>query len=233
MFQRIIVILVSSLLLSSCGGGAPASTEAPAIAELLATEAPAATEEPVDLFQVEATPTAELTQPLAPEATATPAITQTETLLPPLELPTEIVNAPARMAWDGVPTYLGDSTPGFSFRVTFDPDVWAVTADQFGYPALGHRNIEYCVIAVTAGRGFPANVTVEYDVLYSGSLTFDVGSAYENGIKKFTTFTAGDGRILTSFEVSFQENVDACLNAAVTVLTTLTSVSVAQATPPP
>ena len=137
------------------------------------------------------------------------------------------------MVWDGVPTYPGDSTPGYAFRVTYDPDLWAVTLDQFGYPSLGHRSIEACVISVTSGRGLPANITVDHDILHAGTLTFDVGIGYENGVKKFVTYTGGDGNIITAFEVSFQDQVDTCLADAVTVLSTLRSVPVSQATPPP
>ena len=137
------------------------------------------------------------------------------------------------MVWDGVPTYLGDSTPGYAFRVTYDPDLWAVTSDQFGYPALGHRSIEYCTISVTSGRGLPANITVEHDVLYTGKVNFDVGVAYENGVKKFVTYTGGDGTVITAFEVSFQDQADICIADAVTILSTLQSVPVSQATPSP
>ena len=135
------------------------------------------------------------------------------------------------MVWDGTPTYPGDSTPGYSFRVTYDPDVWALTTDQFGFPALGHRNIPYCVISVTSGRGLPPTITVEHDILNTGNITFDVGTALENGVRKFVTYTGGDGNIITAFEVSFQDESDACLADAVTVLTTLRSVPNSQATP--
>jgi len=182
---------------------------------------------------VEATSTAEPAQTSTPKATPTLAITQTETALPTLELPTEIVNAPAKMVWDGTPTYLGDSTPGYAFRVTYDPDLWAVTADQFGFPSLAHRKIENCVISVTSGRGMPANVTVEHDVLYTDTVTFDVGTAFENGVKKFVTYAGGDKTILTGFEVSFNDQADACLADAVTVLSTLRSVPISEATPQP
>ena len=200
----------------------PAATEAPAL-EAPATEAPAATE-----------PAA--TEPPALQSLEKPTQiiqTPTDTPLPPLELPTEAVNAPARMVWDGAPTYLGESTPGYLFRVTYDPDVWALTTDQFGFPALGHRNIPACVISVTSGRGLPLNMTVEHDVLYTGSITFDVGDVYENGVLKFVTYTGGDGIIITGFQVAFEEQVDKCLADAVTVLSTLTSVPVSQATPQP
>jgi hypothetical protein len=168
-----------------------------------------------------------------PTPEPTPTITPTETPLPPLELPTEIPNAPARLAWDGVPTYLGDSEPGFSFRVFYDPELWALTEDQFGFPALGHRNLLYCVISVTSGRGMPRNFTVEHDVLYLTRLTFDVNTAFENGIRKFVTYTGGDGRIITGFQVSFEEQAEECLDDALTVLSTLRSVPVSQATPQP
>lgn len=231
MFRRILFLLLIALVLTACG--AAAATEAPAQAtELPVTETPLAILEPAVLLP-EATATLAPTETALPSPTLEPSVTPTETPLPPLELPTEIANAPARLVWDGAPTYPGDSTPGYFFRVTYDPDVWAVTADQFGFPALGHRGIEYCVIAVTSGRGLPANVTVEHDVLYTDKVTFDVGTAFENGVKKFVTYTGGDGTIITAFEVSFLEQADLCLADAVTVLSTLRSVPVLQATPQP
>jgi hypothetical protein len=137
------------------------------------------------------------------------------------------------MAWDGTPTYLGESAPGFAFRVFYDPDLWGLTTDQFGFPALGHRNIPACVISVTSGRGLPGNMTAEHELLPVGNTTFDVGNVYENGVLKFVTYTGGDGRIITAFEVSFAEQVDECLAEAETVFATLTSVPVSQATPQP
>lgn len=221
MFRRIILILITALVVSSCGA-APAITEEPTMIEL-----------PTQSFLAENTPTPKPTQTFTPEPTSTSTVVPTETPLPPLELPTEIPNAPALLAWDGTPTYLGDSQPGFAFRVLYDPELWALTEDQFGYPALGHRGIPYCVISVTSGRGLPANVSVEQDILYVGKLTFYVGTAFENGIKKFVTYTGGDGTIVTAFEVSFQEQKDECLADATTVITTLRSVPVSQATPQP
>jgi hypothetical protein len=205
MFRRVLFILILSLTISSCG--AAATAEAPAMEEPAPQEVTA--------------------QPLVPEATPT------ETSLPPLELPTEISNAPSLLAWDGTPTYLGDSQPGFDFRVFYDPAVWALTEDQFGYFAVGHRDIPYCVISVTSGRGLPANISVEQDVLHADNVTFSVGTAFENGAKKFVVYTGGDGRIITAFQVSFEEQVDECTADAVTVLTTLQSVSVSRSTPEP
>ena len=158
---------------------------------------------------------------------------QTDTPLPTLVLPTEVVHAPAQMVWDGVPTYPGESTPGYSFRVSYDPDLWALTTDQFGFPALGHRQIPACVISVTSGRGLPGNMTVEHDMLRTGNVNFDVGRVFENGVLKFVTYIGGDGTIITGFEVSFEKLVDECLLDAETVVSTLRSVPVSQATPQP
>lgn len=222
-----------TLLVTSCGA-APAATQPPAteapVTEAPATEAPAATEPPA--FQSLEAPTRDSSA----TDTSTPASTQmiqtaTDTPLPTLELPTEVVNAPARMVWDGTPTYLGESTPGYSFRVTYNPDVWALTTDQFGFPALGHRDIPGCVIAVASGRGLPATMSVVHEVVYAGDVTFDVSSVYENDVLKFVTFTGGNGTIVTGFQVSFEEQSENCLGEAFTVLSTLDSVPVSQATP--
>jgi len=236
MIRRVIFIFILCFLLTSCGGAA--ATEPPAATEAPATEAPIATEPgfPVIIettVSPEPAPTSTPASTSTPAPTQTPVVTQTETPLPPLELPTEIRNAPPKMVWDGTPTYLGDSTPGYAFRVTYDPDLWAVTTDQFGFPSLAHRNIPGCVISVTSGRGMPPSLSIEHDVLDTGTVTFDVATAFENGGKKFVTYTGGDRRIITAFEVSFQEQADACLADAVTVLSTLQSIPVSQATPQP
>lgn len=240
MIRRIISILILALLIASCGAAAPAPTQAPVTqapaATEAATEAPAtevpATEPPA--FQSLAAPTREAPAANSPTTVPTKIIaTPTDTPLPTLEIPTEVTNAPASMVWDGTPTYLGESTPGFAFRVTYDPSLWAVTTDQFGFPALAHRNISGCVISVSSGRGLPPTMTAEHDVLYTQKITFDVSKVYENGVLKFVTYTGGDGRVITGFQVDFQDEVDACLADAVTVLSTLTSVPVSQATPTP
>jgi hypothetical protein len=235
MIRRIIWIVALALFMTSCGGAAPTAAEPPTATqapatEAPATEAPAATEPFGGPFN---SPTPELptaTLTLAP--TKTPVLTLTDTALPTLDLPTQAVNAPATAVWDGVPTYLGDSTPGYDFRVTYNPDLWAVTTDQFGFQSLAHRNIPNCVISVTTGRGLPPSMTVEHDVLKTDTVTFDVSTAYENGVKKFVTYTGGDENVITAFEVSFDpENIDACLADAVAVLTTLRSIPASRATP--
>ena len=239
MIQRIILILVLIGALTACGSAAPAATQAPAASEPATTEPPAATEAPAT--EAPASPPSE-PQTSEPEGleTATPssaptkvAVTPTDTPLPTLELPTEIVNPPAKLAWDGTPTYPSESTPGYMFRVTYDPELWALTTDQFGFPALGHRNIPGCVISVASGRGLPATMTVDHEVLYAGTLTFDVGKVSENGVLKFVTYTGGDGTVITGFQVDFQEQVDPCRADAEKVISTLTSVPVSQATPQP
>lgn len=237
MIRRIILLLLLSFVLTSCGGAAPAATEEPAATEAppeAATEVPAESPEPVaGNFP---TATAILLFPTATSTptntlTATPATTATETPLPTLQLPTEMVNAPAQMVWDGVPTYLGDSTPGFDFRVSYDPDLWAITTDQFGFATLAHREIPNCVISVTAGRGLPPSVAVEHEILRTDTVTFDVATAFENGVKKFVTYTGGDGNIITAYEVSFTEEGQACIADAVAVLVTLRSIPASRATP--
>ena len=236
MIRRIIVILILALFLTSCGA-APAPTQAPALPEISTATELASTEAPAT--EAPATEAPSATEPQSSEtSTRQPSPTQalstpTDTPLPTLVLPTEVVNPPAKSVWDGNPTYPAESTPGYAFRVTYDPERWALTTDQFGFPALGQRNIPSCVISVTSGRGLPANMTVEHDVLYTGNVTFDVGKVSENGVLKFVTYTGGDGTIITGFEVTFEEQADECLAEAVTVLSTLTSVPVSQATPQP
>ena len=236
MFRRILIILILALILTACGGAAPAeepAAEAPATEEPAApAEEPAAEEPAVQDFAAE--PTADLFEVASPTALPTEVLsTPTETQLPPLELPALIPNAPSLLAWDGQPTYLGDSQPGFDFRVMYAPEIWALTEDQFGYPAIGHREIPSCVISVTSGRGLPANISVEQDILYTDTVTLYVGTAFEDGVKKFVTYTGGDGIVITAFMVSFEEQADKCLADAETVITTLRSIPATLATPEP
>jgi hypothetical protein len=226
MIRRIIFILILALILAACGASAPAATQDSTDAqatEAPATEAPVATEEAATEAPME--PPAALpqaTETSVPQATQALSV-PTDTPLPTLDLPTEAVNAPAQMVWDGMPTYLGESLPGYSFRVKYDPDLWALTTDQFGFPALAHRQIPTCVISVTSGRGLPGNMSVEHDTLQAGNIMFDVGKVSENGVLKFVTYTGGDGTIITGFQVSFEELADECLLDAETVIATLRS----------
>lgn len=233
MIRRIIIILVLSLLSTSCGAAATAPSGDPVETEAPATE-PAATEPPAfqSLSAPTSAPSATETVPPLPTQTQIP-VTPTDTPLPTLELPTEMVNPPARMVWDGTPTYPGDSTPGFAFRVSYDPEFWVVTMDQFGFPALAHRNISGCIISADSGRGLPATTTVEHDMLNFDTVTYDIATVSENGVTKFVTYTGGDGTVITGFVVDFVEEAETCLAAAVGVLSTLTSVPVSRATPEP
>jgi hypothetical protein len=228
MIRRIIMILILAFVITSCGAAAPVPTEAP----IATAQRPPATEHPAIQSLNPPTIEPQATETSTPDPTPTRILpTPTDTPLPTLELPTEPVNAPVRMVWDGTPTYLGDSEPGYAFRLTYDPDLWAVTTDQMGFPALAQRNITACIITPTAGRGLPASTTVEHDVLKTDKVNFDVSVVSENGVKKFVTYTGGDGRIVTAFEVVFDEQSEKCLADAVTVLSTLTSVPLSQATP--
>jgi hypothetical protein len=155
----------------------------------------------------------------------------TETALPTLELPTEVKFPPALQAWDGQPTYLADSKPGFYFRLRFDPTIWALTFDQFGFPALGHRQIAGCIIAPASGHGLALNSTVNHEVRKIGTVSYQVSTAYVNGDRQFVNYTGGDANMVTAFAVTFQDQADQCLADAEIVLAELKSVSVSQATP--
>ncbi len=177
---------------------------------------------------------------LTPEPSATftsvPFIVQftpvpTETPIATLDLPTLAAIRPALQIWDGVPTYLADSQPGYDFRLRFDPDLWALTVDQFGFPAIGHRSIPTCIMAPTAGRGMPLNATVDHEIRRIGAIHFDINTVFINGVEQFVNYAGSDGVIFTAFEVSFQDQASQCLTDAETVLATLTSIPAVQATP--
>ena len=222
-------LLIPVFLLAGCG--APAATaQPPAPApELSATAAPA-------IIEPTSTP--------APAGTETPTITSTsgpftidltplptETALPTLELPTEVKYPPSLQAWDGLPTDLADSRPGYYFRLHFDPTVWALTFDQFGFPALGHRQIPGCIIAPSSSRGLALNATVDHEVRKIGGVSYQISTAYVNGVKSFVNYVGGDGNIYTAFGVTFQDQSDQCLADAEIVLGGLRSVAISQATP--
>ena len=195
-------------------------------------EAPA-TEAPVSAVEDTAMPVV-ATFTISPTAVLA---TQTETQLPPLELPTPLANAPALLAWDGLPTYPGDSKPGYFFRVNYNPDIWALTSDDYGFPAIAHRRIEYCVVAPVSGGGLPADMRVDHDIRRINGIDYEVSIAYTNdGVKQFASYVGGDTNIYTGFQVSFQhvassDSADLCSQEAEVVLATLISVPEAQATP--
>jgi len=169
----------------------------------------------------------------SPTSTPEPEPTLTETPLPTLELPTAARNPPALQAWDGEPTYPGDSQPGYFFRLFYNPESWALTTDNFGSPALGHRTINSCLIVPAVGRGLPPNMNVDHDQRKVGAVDYEVNTAYTDGARQFVTYLGGDANVFTGFEVSFQEEADLCLEEAERVLGTLTSLQASEATPIP
>ncbi len=219
--------LITALLvtvLSACGPSA-----APTMAGT-----PAETVEREFAPQLLGTPTlapAESSTPVPFVFEFTPA--PSETALPTLELSTPVPNPPVLQVWDGLPTYPAESRPGFYFRVRFDPDLWGLTSDNFGFPAIGHRSIPLCVIAPASGHGLPPSLVVDHDQRRLGSVSYEINTAYSNGAAQFVTYLGGDANIYTGFEVRFEQQMTACLQDAESVLSTLTSVPVSQATPAP
>lgn len=155
----------------------------------------------------------------------------TETALPTLALPTESRFAGTFEVWDGLPTYPADSQPGFYFRVRYDPVTWARTTNQYGFPALAQRAIAGCIISPTGGRGLPQNGTVDHDMRRINGVSFQINTAYVNGIRQFVNYVGGDGVIYTAFQVTFNDQGDQCLTDSETVLGTLKAVSIFEATP--
>jgi hypothetical protein len=224
------ILSLTGVLLASCAAMPTAVVPPPA---------PTATAQPEQLLQpqVLSSPTAAL--PSATEAlTSTPepfalnlTPLPTETPLPTLEIPTVAPRAPVLEAWDGLPTYLADSAPGYYFRVLFDPDAWALTTDYYGAPALVHRAIRNCIIAPTAGHGLPPNATVSQEVRRIDAISYQISTISLNEVRQSVTYTGGDGRILTAFQVTLDERPDQCLQEAELVLGTLTSLRISEATP--
>jgi hypothetical protein len=129
------------------------------------------------------------------------------------------------VAWTGLPTYPGDSDPGLLFRVDYDPDVWAQTEGNFGDIVLGNREIEYCTVTPWSGRGLPGDWKVEHEFRYIGSAAFDVNTVTFQGVVKFVSYVGGDRRVLTGFQVSFNDQKEQCLQAAEAIFGTLRSLS--------
>jgi hypothetical protein len=238
MSERIIRFwsLISILLLAGCASlpflqpAATAPAQPQSLSPALAATATGgiiestSTPAPTDTLPPSLTPTE---GPFTIDLTPIP----TETALPTLELPTEVKFPPALQIWDGQPTYLAESKPGYYFHLHFDPNVWALTFDQFGFPALGHRLIPGCIIAPGSARGLALNATVDHEVRKLGIISFQVSTVYVNGVKQIVNYTGGDSNIYTAFGVTFQDQSDQCLADAETVLSDLRSIAVSQATP--
>jgi hypothetical protein len=220
-FKLITVTCLLITVLSACGAPAmvePARVPTSAVVELGTPTAPATeTSTPLPL----------------PSQTPTLGPTATETALPTLELSTLEAFEPALDVWDGLPTYIADSLPGYYFRVKYNPRVWGLTQDNYGQPALGHRDIEDCILAPAGPRGLPPNIQVEHDTRQIGKLSWEVNVVLLQGVRQFVTYQASDKIIFTGFQVNFTDQIDACLKDAEAVLATLTSVPESQATPAP
>lgn len=214
-------------LLAACGS---VPTLGPS---LMATDAPQTTPHASETPALTDTPDRTATVTITPSPRPTFGPTVTATLLPELILPSPAPSEPVFDVWDGVPTYLADSRPGFYFRVRYNTRIWAQTTDNFGQPALGHRDIPYCVIAPNLSGGLAPGLQVEHDMRKIGELFFEINIALQQGARQFVTYQASDGVIFTSFQVDFEEQPDECIAAAEIVLATLTSISQPQATPVP
>jgi hypothetical protein len=229
---RFFLFLISfSLVLVACGPTGPlvrdmlpfmvtitSTPGRPAAQAILASPPAPASETPV----VEASATLDLSATPTSTVTAT-APTPTETLLPMLDIPTEKPSAPPFIAWTGEPTYAGDSEPGRLFRVDYDPDVWAQTTDNFGQVVLAHRHIDYCTITAWSGRGLPADAKTDHESRMLGNVLYDINTVTIADVPKFVTYVGGDKRLMTGFQVSFQEQKEQCLQDAETILATLRS----------
>lgn len=226
----LVALAVAGLLAAGC------SALAPSFAPPLPTSTSAI--KPLEGL-LAASPTAAFTP--TPAATQTPTgapfvleLTPlpTETALPTVEIPTEVARPPAVGVWDGLPTYPAESDPNYYFRLSFDPDAWALTVDNFGMPALAHRAITNCVLAPTVGRGLPPNAAAQHETRRINGITYQITTVMDTtGVRQSVTYVGGDGRIYTGFQLSLEERPDQCITEAEVVLGTLTSVPVFQATP--
>lgn len=173
-----------------------------------------------------------------PDETAEPSPTAlvaslTSTLLPTLELPTPESQTLLLEAWSGQPTYAEESGPGFVFRVEYDISSWALIQNETGFPALVHRDIPYCQIVPTAGRGLQRGWTVESSFRTIGTVAYEVSLVSQGGQLQFVNYFGRSGEIVTGFQVSLLEQMEACLQAAEVVFATLSSAPAATPTPSP
>ncbi len=220
--------LVIGLSMAGCGAAATAPappTQRPQAPLLPPQAPPTAAAQPNEPTATEIVTSA--TEPFVLDLTPLP----TETALPTLVLPTEAIRLPSLAVWDGLPTYPAESRPGYYFRVQFDPRAWALTIDQYGFPALAHRAITNCIISPTQGRGLPPSATSDQEMRKIGDISYQISKVSLNGVRQSAMYTAGDGRIYTAFQVAVEDRPDQCLLEAEAVLATLTSVPVSEATP--
>jgi hypothetical protein len=169
--------------------------------------------------------------PTLPVEPLPPLSTAADTPIPTLELPTLAPQEPGRLFWTGDPTYPADSEPGLVWRLTYDIATWALsTDDPNGLPVLAHRALPYCDMVPSQGHGLPPDYHVDNGFRTFGLLFYEVATVFQGDAPLFVTYTGGDQRVLTAFQVNFQQDLQTCLADAETVLATLTSLS---ATPTP
>ena len=147
----------------------------------------------------------------------------TETSLPTLDLPTLLPRLPERILWTGLPTYPGDSQPGYLFRIEYDPELWAQTEDNFDEIVLAHREIPACVLSAYAGHGLPIAWKVETEFTQQGKLFIEVNRILRDEKLEFMTFFVSDSRVRTAFRLEPGENPEACLQDAQEILSSMRS----------
>lgn len=237
MRKAILIIMVFILLLSAC---APMAEK---VAPLVETVSETVQEALVPLTggqgQEAPTPTKTLIPTLTPfpTATVTPPPTVTPTLLPPIELPTEMPFAPFRETWQSEPSLPNDIERDLNFTVLYDPDLWALTNDQFGFEVLAHRTIPYCQIEKARASGLSPGYTAEQGYKQVGGIYFQTVSVSLNGQLIYVNYYGGRGKeALTVFGVAFEEQPDICIADAEKVLSTLQFINITptpEATLPP
>ena len=87
------------------------------------------------------------------------------------------------------------------------------------------------MIVPTGGRGLPLNGSVTHDVRRIDGVSFQISTAYVNGVRQFVNYVGGDGVIYTGFQIAFTDQGDQCLADSELVLGTLKAISLVDATP--
>jgi hypothetical protein len=220
-------LVIGGLLAAGCGPAASTAAPIPTDTAAIKPLAPLVAETPT--AQPAATETLSPTSaPFILDFTPLP----TETALPTVEIPTEAARPPAMEVWDGLPTYPAESNPDYYFRLSFDPNAWALTMNNYGMPALAHRAITNCVLSPAAGRGLPPNENVQHESRRINNIPYQISTVTDaGGVRQSVTYVGGDGRIYTGFQLSLEDRPDQCIAEAEVVLGTLSSVPVFQATP--
>jgi hypothetical protein len=155
-----------------------------------------------------------------PTRTPFPSLTPTETLIPPIEIPTQPSHIFFRLTWVDLPSYPIDRP--LMTQLTYDPEIWVLTPDQFGHTVLAHRTIPYCQIARASAGGLPPGWSAETGSKTVSGIYFETVSVSENGTLRYINyFTPGKSVVKTGFEVSFVDDREACITDAETVLASL------------